>query len=392
MIDLIGRYSFGAGGTARPFLTQGWSHLEPDFTWTEGTRSQLRLPCTAVRGRLMLEMRVSPMLMPPVFRRQRLNVSVNGVQIAEELVGGDCFLGLEVPPEARAGADALDIVLECPDAQVPKQIGAGPDERQLGVSVHDMLLFDTPEPAPFTPRLRPPLPANAGGLANAVHALTGLSVPELAGHFESLGHNCEFGIAQRQMGCEPLGLLRFAGIPAHLLVEGLDFGFEGIAAPGNLITYVNDDTLIERGRTGEFMVRDVRYGTNFHSEMGTEATTAEAVIATFTRSLDFLRRKLVEDLAGGHKIFVFQHPEARSIAHVRPILNLLRSYGPNTLLFVTANDGHAAGSVEQLAPDLFHGWVNHLAPVYNVRQLDLPSWIQVCANTYRLWREAGHGA
>jgi hypothetical protein len=101
---------------------------------------------------------------------------------------------------------------------------------------------------------------------------------------------------------------------------------------------------------------------------------------------------LLEDLATGHKIFVFQHPDAKSIAYVRPILNILRSYGPNTLLFVTEDPAQPSGSVHQLELDLFHGYIAALAPVDRVPELDVASWISICANTYRLWRESGQGA
>jgi hypothetical protein len=112
------------------------------------------------------------------------------------------------------------------------------------------------------------------------------------------------------------------------------------------------------------------------------------VLALFYRSLGFLRRKLSEDLRDGGKIFVFQHPEARSTAHVLPLLNLLRSFGPNTLLFVTEGGAQQAGCVTQLAPDLLHGQVAQLAPSYEATRADVASWVQVCANAYRLWRES----
>ena len=115
------------------------------------------------------------------------------------------------------------------------------------------------------------------------------------------------------------------------------------------------------------------------------------MLRSYQRHFGYLRRKLIEDLQLGHRIFVFQHPAARSAVQVRPILNLLRDHGPNTLLFVTDGRGEAPGTVRQLDDDLYQGFIRRLAPGTDVLSFELPPWISVCANTYRLWRESGRG-
>jgi hypothetical protein len=387
MIELLHRLTFGANGDARPFLGDGWSVQEDDYTWTDGPQSRLRLPYTPGPGALMLEIAINPMLLVPVLPRQRLIVTINGIEIAREAVAGECSLGFDLPPEAHATADALDIVLDLPDATVPSTLGdANPDTRQLGFAVRELMLFRTPARPPFTPRARPPLPALPGGPAEAVRGLTFLSLPDLAQNFESLGHNCELGLAQRAMGHEGLGLLRFGGIWPHKLLEGLDLGFEGIDAPDNLMTYFHD-----ADPNGEIIVRDKLYGINIHSDQTEATTTCDDILRIFYRNLGFLRRKFLEDLASGHKIFVFQHPHAKTLAHARPILNLLRSHGPNSLLFVTEDAAHPSGTVFQVENDLFLGCIAALAPLDSAKDFDLASWISLCANTYRLWRESGRG-
>jgi hypothetical protein len=387
MIELLHRLTFGAHGDARPFLGDGWSVQEDDYTWTDGPQSRLRLPYIPGPGALMLEIAINPMLLVPVLPRQRLIVTINGIEIAREAVAGECSLGFDLPPEAHATANALDIVLDLPDATVPSTLGdANPDTRQLGFAVRELMLFRTPARPPFAPRARPPLPALPGGPAEAVRGLTFLSLPDLAQNFESLGHNCELGLAQRAMGHEGLGLLRFGGIWPHKLLEGLDLGFEGIDAPDNLMTYFQN-----ADPNGEIIVRDRRYGINIHSEKTELTTTRDEVLRIFYRHLGFLRRKFLEDLAGGHKIFVFQHFAAKSLTHAKPILNLLRSHGPNSLLLVIEDPTHPSGTVLQVEDDMFLGYIGSLAPHDRVEDLDLPSWISLCANTYRLWRESGHG-
>ena len=213
----------------------------------------------------------------------------------------------------------------------------------------------------------------------------------MAACFASLGHNCEFGLAQRAMGVEILGLLRFGGLPVRKLIEGLDLGFEGLEAPDNLFTYLSGAALNGDPDLHEFIVRDRRYETDFHTDMTDRDTDAATVLKVFHRHLGFLRRTFLEDLAAGHKIFVFQHPAIRSLAQIRPILNLLRSHGRNTLLFVVDTKDQVAGSVEQVEEDLLQGWTTRLAPGEDALQFDLPSWISICANAYRFWRMSGRG-
>ena len=57
---------------------------------------------------------------------------------------------------------------------------------------------------------------------------------DVALSFTSLGFNCEFGFVQRQMGAEPIDLLRFAGIPLIRLIYGIDAEFAGLDEPDNL--------------------------------------------------------------------------------------------------------------------------------------------------------------
>ena len=391
MTRIVAHYKFGTAGNVRPYLKEGWSLVERDFTWTVGPRSAMALPLTGVQGVLILEIYLNPMLMPPVIRQQRVVISVNGHAIADEFVGGESALAFEIPAATYAGEASLKVDVCCPDAVAPVAIGAGDDDRRLGVAVREIMLFDGPARPSFTPRFRPPLPDVPGGVDQAVAGLTALTLPDLAGRFESLGHNCEFGLVQRRMNHEGLGLLRFGGIPVHKLIEGLDLDFEGIEAPDNLMAYLADTAIDVSENEREFLVYDRRYGTNFHTHLTKYKSTPGEIVAMFTRNLAFLRRKMLEDIASGHKIFVFQHPSAKTVAHIRPILNVLRSHGPNTLLFLTDDGPHAPGSVEQIDDDLYHGFVTQLAPVYDAKRYDYPGWISVLANTYRLWRESGRG-
>jgi hypothetical protein len=379
--------TFGLNGNAAPWQLDGWSFAEPACTWAIDTQCRIRVPYRSGQGTLLLEITASPNLLFPVIRHQRLIVSANGVRIGDELVGGECTLGFTVPAQAIDGSGELLVTLEYPDSFVPKSVGANQDERRLGFSLRDMLLLWAPGEAPFTPKLRPPLPVQAtGGREAAVRFCTALSTVDLLHRFESLGHNCEFGLMQRAAGAEPLGLLRFGGITPHNLLRGLDMAFEGIEDISRLRVFVESN----RDRE-EYLVRDDRYSVQIHTGAFEGETTPAAVAAKLSTHLGFLRRLFVEVLEDASRIFVLHHPAARSQAQVLPVLNLLRSHGPNVLLYVTDDRVHAGGTVVQEKADLFHGYIDRLPPMHEVHLIDVGAWVSVCANTYRMWREAGHG-
>ena len=380
------RFTFGADGSVAPYLCTGWSMPERGFTWTSGTDSHVRLPLTRGAGALNLGITLSAFIHRPLVLHQRLLVTVNGVQVGEELIAAECALGLPLPREALDGHVALDITLHCPDATGPAALGVGADPRILGMAVHEISLAWVPKRPSIAQITLPPLPRDRP-LPELVRQVTGLGLADLGLRFESLGHDCEFGLAQRQMGTETLGLLRFAGLSPRNLMFALERGFAGIERPGNLTVFTHDD-----GPAAEFMVRDAAYGMNMHTHRHAHQTDAASLLPLMHQHFRFLREKLFQDLADGQKISAFNFPGTRSANQMRPLLNLLRGYGPNVLLFVTDDGAEAPGTVRQLEIDLMQGWIGELGRERAGLRLDLHGWVSICANAYRLWRQAGHGA
>ena len=379
-------FSFGIDGTIGSCLGSGWSVPEPGFTWAEGGRSRLRLPLLGGPGGLVLELMVSPLLHLPALTAQRLVVTINDVTLAPEPIFGASAISFDVPEAALTGRAALDVVLACPDAVSPVALGAGPDARVLGVAVHELLLMRAPARPCWTPRALAPLPADRA-LPEAVRAATGLGLAALAECFESLGHDCEFGLAQRQMGTERLGLLRFSGVSPHKLLVGLDAGFEGVDAPDNISVFTHDS-----GPDAEFMVRDALYGMAMHTHYTARTIARDVLAARMPAHLELLRRKFVEDLQDGRKICVFNHPAVRTVRQALPIMHLLRSYGTCPLLFVVEDGAKAPGTVMRVADDLMQGWVGELGRERMGLRLDLHAWTSVCANAYVLHHGLGEPA
>jgi hypothetical protein len=190
---------------------------------------------------------------------------------------------------------------------------------------------------------------------------------------------------QRAVGAEPLGLLRFAAILPHHLLRGLDTAFEGIGERSRLRVFT------ERLRAREeYLVRDDLFGIHFHTNVYVGEADEDEVAAKLAPHLQFLRRKFQERLEDGG-LFVLQHQAVRSVAQALPVLNLLRSYGPAALLYVVEDRTIAPGTVRQERIDLFRGHTNNLPPMYEADTINIEAWLSLCANTYRLWREAGGG-
>jgi hypothetical protein len=194
--------------------------------------------------------------------------------------------------------------------------------------------------------------------------------------FESLGDNCEFGLFQRHVGAEPLGLLRFAGVRLDNLLIGLREGFRGFDDHGRIETYLFGDA--ERR---EYVTRQTDYAMVSHTGVFEGDMTQSEVHAREITRFRYLRRRFVEDLEDAQKIFVIRRDPPLSEPEVLPIWLALREYGPNSLLCVApAKDGHPAGSVEVIAEGLMMGYVDRLAPYTNAHDVSDESWLELCRN------------
>ena len=146
--------------------------------------------------------------------------------------------------------------------------------------------------------------------------------------FESLGQNCEFGLVQRHYQAEPLGLFRFSSAPLPKLLRALEQQLDGLGEQGSLTVGVSPTSQ-------ELMVEDQIYGFLYHAWVKAGEQTIEAVQNRELKRLPFLKRKLLQDLEFGKKVFVFHAMRPIPEEEVFPLVAILQCYGPNSLLFVT---------------------------------------------------------
>ncbi len=386
-IETLATLTFGAGGNSLPHQRRGFGDPEDGFTWSMGEGSELTLtippPSADTAGEHLLELRLDPFVETGLLESQRLLVSANSVQIGDDQLIGEGTVGYRIPARILRPDGRLTISLRHPEAASPISLGLSDDNRVLGFMIHTIAVLHLPASPSVSITALPPLriPAPKDLMGAAVTAATGLDPRALVLCFESLGHNCEFGLVQEHVGADPLGMLRFGSITLEDLLAGLRLGFAGMGDNIIVGTWPTAD-----GRL-EYMVRDKSYDIGgVHTFQTTDETTEAEVRETHGNRLRFMRRRFTHWLRSGQRIFVFQRPGQITLSQARPLLTLLRSFGPNALLYVDQSPDLPCGAVEQLDYGLFHGKLDYMAPASEAGLMDLPSWLSICVNAWRLWQ------
>src|SRR4029077_19430059 len=151
-------------------------------------------------------------------------VLVNGVQIGEFALREVAPVACTIPWSILAGRKAVSIKFIHPDAAKPSDVNGVSDLREIAFAFERLHFSRERDQA------RQPAATGTVLLSGATDFAT-LPPDQLMMRFESLGENCEFGLAQRRCGAEPLGLLRFASAPLPVLLAGLRGRFEGMGDP-----------------------------------------------------------------------------------------------------------------------------------------------------------------
>lgn len=297
----------------------------------------------------------------------------------------------------------------------PEQLGLAPDDRQLGVAV---IRLDVAGPFParslalddetlvegFHPAEPGPLrwtngdallPAAlfAGPPGERVLTLGCHFLPRYSDQddraaadkalflgFESLGEDCEFGLAQRHFHAEPTSLLRWSRIDAARLRTALAADLAGIGDPAT--TRLEWDAAVS-----EYKLRGPSMSAHTWAKSPC-ATPEEAnrLHAAGCARLRLLARKLLADIAQPRRIFVYASGDPEfGLAAVLRLHEALRRIGPAPLLCVR----HAAresdiGRVERLRPGLYLGHIDQFVLERGPYEI----WHIICAQA-RLLHDAG---
>lgn len=352
---------FGWTGNSASYRRTGWADPEPRYTWTIGRESTLEFPRPSLPGAYRLVLEVSPFLWQDRLTTQHLSVAINNHEVGTFAITGGGSIECAVPWRLIARGEWVLVMLSHPDAARPIDINRVPDHREIALAFETVSLVRDLD-GQAAPR----------GDTSPADDPSRLPVDQLMMRFESLGENCEFGLAQRRCGAEPLGLLRFASTPLAALLTALKHRFEGLGEPDRIEVQVSADHR-------EYLVLDRRYGILYHPWLLVGEGTAEEIAAREVKRLPLLKRKLIEDLEEGRKIFVYRGMQPLSRVLMSRLGEALRRYGPCTLLWVEAHDAtHPAGTVETLGEGLLKGYIDRFAPGENAHDLSLDGWITLC--------------
>ncbi len=208
--------------------------------------------------------------------------------------------------------------------------------------------------------------------------------------FESLSGTmmgCEFGLVQRAYGAEPLGLLRWSNIEQQHLSMALRERFAGMGTPEQTELYVTPPP------HREYAIRDRRYRMAMHTFLHADQVSADQVLRQSLARLGYLRRKLIEDLGAGEKIFVYRVPDrVLNEAELAAIRAGMQLYGDNVLLYVRLADAsNPPGSVVRTGPGLMVGHIDRfqIAPDGEAGAPNPQGWLAVCRRALELWHPPG---
>ena len=210
---------------------------------------------------------------------------------------------------------------------------------------------------------------------------------DLVMKFESLGgngHGAEFAIFQQHSGAEPAGLLAWADLGADLLRRALESRFDGVGLDENTIVFTPD-------HSDEWWSKDKRYWMAMRSFIKTDGVSPEQAASDICRRHQSLRPKLIDDLEGGEKIFVFKDIHRNLTgAEIDRLHAAVRAYGDLTLFYVRyADETHPPGTVQASAPGLLIGYIDHFAFSPDNKPIGLSdgSWLTLCERAAWLHRQ-----
>jgi tetratricopeptide (TPR) repeat protein len=209
-------------------------------------------------------------------------------------------------------------------------------------------------------------------------------------NFESLGgggHGCEFGVFQRGLGAESLGLLRWADIYCDKLTDMLNAEFEGVGEPAHTDIFIPPHS----GRP-EYWTLDRRYYMAMRAFTLVEDVPPDRMARLVQQRMRFLRRKMIEDLQAGTKIFVYKNiMRTLTGEELDGLHSAVRRYGDNTLLYIAYQDAeHPNGTVEWRGSGLMVGYIDHFS---HAPETDAflgfahSQFLGLCRTAYRMWNE-----
>jgi hypothetical protein len=219
------------------------------------------------------------------------------------------------------------------------------------------------------------IPANVGLPVN-VGEVDDPEIKSLLFNFESLGRDCEFGLAQRRYAAEPISLLRWASSRPDELLQLLEHRFEGFGDRSQIE--------VRPEAWGELLPYHRKYGVVIHTFVHKkDVSDVDKFADNQCRRIRFLTRKLVEDFALNEKIFVYQAGHLLTDLLAEKLHSALQLFGPVRLLAVSlANPKRPNGTIEVKPNGLIRGYIDKFGKYSTDNgvkwNISYETWISLC--------------
>ena len=208
--------------------------------------------------------------------------------------------------------------------------------------------------------------------------------------FESLGgmlQGCEFGLFQRSLGIENLGLLKWANVSPGTLLRALAHRFVGLGDPESTELH-----MIPTPQGIEYFTKDKNLELPMHTFVYEHEIPRHLMLDRVCKRLTFLRQKLIADLSDAQKLLVFK-VTTRNLeeSEVTPLCDALNEYRPNWLLYVCyASEGRPSGTAEVRRPGLIFGYIDRFSISASGEGLgpNHGEWQKICRAAWRAWQAA----
>ena len=373
-------FNFGSGGNANEIQLSGWSVTEPLHTWCVGKRSTLALPIVHAPYGFFLEIDWQPFVSFPYCPHQAVSIKVHDHQFSPYHLTESEIAAFYCPPPSVTDKKIL-VTFEHLDSARIADYHETTDPRQVAVAFRRVRMLPLLDPPPM--RLKrtasTKIRLNDGNISIPHSNGNGVAeVSKLLSQFEMLAGNCDLGLAARALGFEQLSLLRFAGATTEVAIRGLESGFHGIGE--TLTTEIADNPI------KEWMVRD-GFGLRFHTHQSSEAMSETDIIKRQRRHIQFLRRKFMEDVALGEKIFVYaDHVRPRTLESALSLFLALNRHGKRRMLWVCANHGEMAASrVDELLPGFARGSLDIFDGPLEAGHITVSGWVNILFNASQVF-------
>ena len=360
-------------------LGAGWSGSEAFFTWAVETETTILLPAYDTSHDCILFMDVAPHVVPGRLEFQSLTVLVNGFNVGEFVIKRDQVISCFIRRQFIDGKVATVLTFKHPNGARPIDVGGKYlDDRRLSFRFSELRLQQ------ITPSFSEKLSALQAGLTRPLRSARkfvsdrSATGAEVCKHFQSIGDNCEFGLAQRAMGYEGLGLFRFSSVPLSKVVYGILSDFAGLDDSGHikLIRYDDDDH--------DYMIQHSAYKMLYHTGRKPGDAEPDELLRQQSKRLKFLGSTLLEDFEDGQQIFVIKRNSGISNEEMVSLLSAVSSKGKGTVLWVdVADDQHPPGSVDLIIPGLMKGYIERFA-LLGMKESLISRWSEILFNAYDL--------